>query len=289
MKPSTFILASISSKNIKKNNRILNHTGNSNIQQAKLAKKEYKRLIIITILIILLSMIPVFESILLILNPNYPPGATKEIYGQVSFTKDIFWYRIGKQKYEFYLDEYNIDDSYKPGEKFLIYLDDNNNIISFSHQTTDDITMLIINIFKMSIILIVLLTVNIILAKKFYAKNWVLYNLWYQKEIEPYRFQDNFREIVANKQYYDVTENIGKISPANRKLYNKYRNKAILYTLLFICCIGLTIYFGTEFDLNPNSWLLKAIIIIYVIVFLVLINNCDVEMSKIRYEDDDNK
>ena len=292
MKFSTGALAARAAINMAKQKKILTHIGKHPEQQANLAKKEYKRFNLITILIILLVMIPLCIYTISSLtksfdNLDYQNGATKEISGHISLYEDTFWYTDSSQKYEFDFDDYNIDESYEPGENILIYLDDNNNIVSVAHKTED--YGLFINIILMFIVPIALLLVHAFVGRKTYAKNWSLYVQWYEKEIEPYRYQDNFEEIIANKQYYDVTVNVKNLSEDKQRLYKKYRNRNILYLLLLVACVALTIYFCNKFDLNPHSWLVIGIIIVYVIVFYILIDNCDVEMHRIKTGYYDNK
>lgn len=294
MKLSTGALALNATINMAEQKRILNFINSHPEKQGELAKKEYKRFNLITILIIFLVMFPLCISTILSLtnsfdNPEYPNGATQEISGRISLYEDTFWYTDSSQKYEFAFEDYNIDDSFEPGENILIYLDDNNNIVSVAHKTED--YGLFINIILMFVIPIVLLLSHAFVGRKTYAKNWTLYAQWYKQEIEPYRFKPNFEEIIANKQYYDVTVNINDLSEDNQRLYKKYRNRNILYSLLLVVCIGLTIYFCIKFDLNPHSWLVMGIIIVYVIVFYILINKCDEKMQTIKksYNDKEEK
>jgi len=289
---TTGVLAANAAINLSKQKRILNHIDNNISDIGIKAKKEYKRFNLITLGIIFLVMIPFIIYTILsftnsIDNPKYPNGATKQIVGRISLYEDTFWYTDSSQKYEFDFDDYNIDNSYERGESIYIYLDDNNNIVSVSHKTED--YGLVVNIILMFIIPITLLLLHAFVGRKTYAKNWTLYSQWYEEEIEPYRFQPNFNEIVASKQYYDVTVNINDLSEDKQKLYKKYRNKNIVYSLLLVLCIILTIYFCIKFDLNPHSWLVIGIIIIYVLVFYVLINNCDMKMHRIKREYYDKK
>ncbi len=285
MKLSTGALASSAAINLVEQKRILNYIDKNPEKQAQLAKKEYKRFNLITILIIVLVMLPlcIFSITSLmqsIDNPVYPEGATKKIGGHISLYEDTFWYTDSSQKYEFNFEDYNIDDSYEPGEYIYIYLDDNNNIISVEHQQED--YGIFINMILMFVIPIVLLLAHSFIGRKTYAKNWNLYVQWYKKEIEPFCYQNNFEEIVANKKYYDVTINIKDLSEEKQILYKKYRNKNIIYLLLLVACIALTIFLCIKFDLNPHSWLVLIIIIVYVVIFYILIDNCDVEMHRIK-------
>lgn len=282
---TTGALALNAAMNLKKQKKILKHIDNDKSEVALKAKKEYKRFNLITLGIIFLVMIPFIVYTMIsfmnsIDNPKYPNGATKQIVGRISLYDDTFWYTDSSQKYEFDFDEYDIDDSYERGESIYIYLDDNNNIISVSHKTED--YGLVVNIILMFVIPIVLLLLHALIGRKTYAKNWNLYCQWYNQEIEPYRFNPNFNEILATKQYYDVTVNIKNLSESKQKLYRKYRNKNIIYSLLLVLCIALTIYFCIKLNLNSNSWLVIGIIIVYVLVFYILIDNCDAEMHRIK-------
>ena len=294
MKFSTGALAASAAINVAEQKRILNHINNHAERQAELARREYKRFNLITILIILLVMFPLCIYIVSSLtnsfdNPVYPNGATKEISGHISLYEDTFWYTDSSKKYEFDFDEYNIDDSYKPGENILIYLDENNNIVSITHETKTTDYGMFIKLILMFVIPIILLLVHAFVGRKTYAKNWSLYVQWYEKEIAPYRYQDNFEEIIANKKYYDVSINIKDLSIEKQKLYMKYRNRNIFYLLLLVVCIIFTIFFYIKFDLNVNSWIGIGIIVIYVTVFYVLIDNCDVEMHRVKNGYYDNK
>lgn len=250
------------------------------------AKKEYKRFNLITLGIIFLVMIPLSIYTIVFFtnsidNPKYPAGATKQIVGRISLYEDTFWYTDSSQKYEFTFDDYNIDDSYERGESIYIYLDDFNNIVAVSHKTED--YGMVVNVILMFVIPIILLLLHALVGRKTYAKNWSLYFQWYEQEIEPYCFQPNFNEIVATKKYYDVSVNIEDLSEDKQKLYKKYRNKNIVYSLLLVLCVVLTVYFCIKFDLNPYSWLIIGIIILYVLVFYILIDKCDVEMHRIKF------
>ena len=282
---TTGALATSAAMNLKKQKKILNHIDNDKSEVALKAKKEYKRFNLITLGIIFLVMIPLIvytmsSFIHSIDNPKYPNGATKQIVGHISLYEDTFWYTDSSQKYEFNFSDYNVDDSYERGETIYIYLDNNNNVVSVAHKTED--YGLIIDIILMFIIPIVLLLLHALVGRKTYAKNWSLYCQWYEQEIEPYRFNPNFNEIIATKQYYDVSVNVKNLSESKQKLYKKYRNKNIIYSLLLVLCIILTIYFCIKFNLNTHSWLVIGIIIIYVLVFYILIDNCDVEMHRIK-------
>lgn len=271
--------------NLRKQKKILSHIDNDKSEIALKAKKEYKRFNLITLGIIFFVMIPFIgytmrSFINSIDNPKYPNGATKQIVGRISLYEDTFWYVDSSQKYEFNFSDYNIDNSYERGESIYIYLDDNNNIVSVSHKTED--YSLIVNVVLMFIIPIILLLLHAFVGRKTYAKNWSLYCQWYDQEIEPYRFNPKFNEIIATKQYYDVSVNVKNLSESKQKLYKRYRNKNIIYSLLLVLCIVLTIYFCIKFDLNTHSWLVIGIIIIYVLIFYILIDNCDVEMHRIK-------
>lgn len=292
MKFSTGALAASAAINMAGQKRILNYINNHTEKQAELARKEYKRFNLITILLIFLVILPlcIYTTISFtnsLDNPVYPNGATKKILGHISLYEDTFWYTDSSQKYEFNFDDYNIDETYEPGENILIYLDDNNNIVSVTHETKDYRS--VINIILMLVVSVTLLLAHAFIGRKTYAKNWNLYVQWYEKEIEPYRYQDNFEEIIANKQYYDVTVDIKNLSEDKQRLYKKYRNRNLLYSLLFVVCIALTIYFCNKFNLEPHSWLVTGIIIVYVIVFYLLIDDCDVEMHRIKTGYYDNK
>jgi hypothetical protein len=292
MKFSTGALAASTAINMAEQKRILNHIDNIKSEMGAKAKKEYKRFNLITLGIIFFVMIPIIIYTLLsfmnsIDNPKYPAGATNQIVGRISLYEDTFWYTDSSQKYEFNFDDYNIDDSYEPGESIYIYLDDFNNIVSVSHKTED--YGMAVNMILMFVIPVVLLFLHALIGRKTYAKNWSLYSQWYEKEIEPYRFQPNFDEIVATKQYYDVTVNLKDLNEDKQKLYKKYRNKNIVYSLLLVVCIILTIYFYIKFEIKANSWIGTGIIVIYVIIFYNLIDNCDVEMHRIKSGYYDNK
>ena len=290
MKISNIVLASSAAINMAEQKRILNHINNHTEKQAELARKEYKRFNLITILIILLaifSFVAIFLFTNSLDNPVYPNGATKETSGHISLYEDTFWYTDSSQKYEFDFNDYNIDESYEPGENILIYLDDNNNIVSVTHMTEN--YGIGINIILMFVVPTVLLLVHTFIGRKTYAKNYNLYVQWYEKEIEPYRYQDNFEEIIATKQYYDVTVKVKDLSEDKQRLYKKYRNKGILYSLLLVFCIALTIYFCNKFDLEVNSWIVIVVIIVYTLVFYILTDNCDVEMNRIKTGYYDNK
>lgn len=282
---TTVALAVSTAMDLKKQKKILSHIDNDKSEIALKAKREYKRFNLITLGIILLVMIPLIVYTMTsftnsIDKPKYPNGATKQIVGRISLYENTFWYTDSSQKYEFDFDDYNIDDSYERGESIYIYLDDNNNIVSVSHKTED--YGLVFNIILMFVIPIVLLLLHALVGRKTYAKNWSLYCQWYEQEIEPYCFNPNFNEIIATKQYYDVSVNVKNLSDSKQKLYEKYRNKNIIYSLLLVLCIVLTIYFCIKFNLNTYSWLVIGIIIIYVLVFYILIDNCDVEMHRIK-------
>ena len=144
-----------------------------------------------------------------------------------------------------------------------------------------------INIILMFVVPTVLLLVHTFIGRKTYAKNYnlyvqLLYVQLYEKEIEPYRYQDNFDEVIATKQYYDVAVKVKDLSEDKQRLYKKYRNKGILYSLLLVFCIALTIYFCNKFDLDIHSWIVIVVIIVYTLVFYILIDNCDVEMNRIK-------
>ena len=44
--------------------------------------------------------------------------------------------------------------------------------------------------------------------------------------------------------------------------------------------IALTIYFCNKFNLDAHSWIAIGVIIVYMVVFYILIDNCDMEMTK---------
>lgn len=275
-------LATSAAINLEKIQRILNHIDKDKSEMALKAKKECKRLTLITIGIILTMFPIIICGVLLIGYDKYPDGATKKVHGYIRDYEDTFWYTDpdSNQKYEFNFEDYNIDDSYR-GQSIYIYVDDNNNIISISNPNEDNYKLLFGVVLSL-LVPIVLLLLHLFVGRKIYAKNWLLYSKWYEQEIEPYRFSPNFSEIIATKQYYDVTINIKNLSETKQKLYKKYRNQGIVYSLLFVLCIILTIYFCIKFNLNTHSWLVIGIIIIYVLVFYILINNCDAEMHRVK-------
>lgn len=44
--------------------------------------------------------------------------------------------------------------------------------------------------------------------------------------------------------------------------------------------IALTIYFCNKFNLDAHSWIAIGVIIVYMVAFYILIDNCDMEMTK---------
>lgn len=211
---------------------------------------------------------------------DYPSNAVKEVRGHISQYKDTFWYTDSSQKYEFSFEDYGVDSSYEPGEIINIYLDENSNVISISHKKED--VAFFWNTILMFVIPLTLLFIHAFVGKATYVKDWHLYAQWYKKEIAPAKHLENFDEIVVNKKYYDVTVKLRDLSLENQKLYKKYLTKSIIYSILLVICIGLTIYFCIEFDLNPNSWLIYGIVIVYVLIFYILITICEESMSEIK-------
>ena len=127
MKFSTGALATNAAINMGQQKRILNYIEKNSDNQAEIAKKEYKRFNIITLLIIILVMFPlciytISSFTTSIDNSKYPTGATKKINGHISLYEDTFWYTDSIQKYEFKFEDYNIDDSYEPGNIFIFIL-----------------------------------------------------------------------------------------------------------------------------------------------------------------------
>lgn len=260
--------------NISKQRNIINYIKENPDKQGLLARKEFNRFNLITILIIFCIMLPLCLYTVLSITSDkpYPLGASKEITGHISLYEDTFWYTDSSQKYVFNSNDYHLDDSYEPGEIILIYLNDNNDIVSINHQSND--YSLGIKIILMLVIPVILLIGHALIGRKTYARNWYLYVQWYDKEIA-FKSKDN----IVGKQYYDVTIELDK---DQIKIYKKYRNKAIIYSLLLVLCIVLTIYLCISYDLNPYSWFVVGGIVIYVIIFYVLIDNCEVEMHRIK-------
>lgn len=269
----------------KRLNDIFEYMEQHNDEQAKLAKKEVKRFSIITVLIFL-AIIVLFAYTMLLVDKEdkeykkYPDGATIEKRGHISLYEDTFWYTDSNKKYEFDFEDYDIDNSYEPGEIILIYLDDNNNIVDIRHQSNESSINAAIKLGLMFFVAITVVLCHAFIGKKIYARNWELYLKWYEKEIEPYCYQENFEELVANKKYYDVT--INDLNIDKQSMYKKYRNREIIYTLLFFVGAALIIYFYNKFNLTPKSWIGFGIIFIYVIFFGILIDNCKVEMHRIK-------
>jgi len=276
------VVALNASINFAEQKRILKFMNNHLDSQAALAKKEYNRFNLITLMIIffVFGVSLILSSKFFVDNHAYPNDATKEVYGHISLYEDTFWYTDNSQKYEFDFDDYNIDESYKPGEIVLIYLDDSNNIISVMHKTED--YGLYIKLILLLSIMIVLIFFHIYFGRKIYAKNFVLYVEWYKQEIEPYIFMPNFEEIVKEKKFYNVTVDIESLDLVDKRLYKKYRNRNILFGFLFVGCIALIYYIFINFNLNVYSWLGIGIIFICVLIFYILINNCSVKMDRIK-------
>lgn len=257
--------------------KILDYIKENPDKQGLLAKKEFKRFNIITILIIFCIMLPLCLYTVLSITSDkpYPLGASKEITGHISLYEDTFWYTDSSQKYVFNSNDYHLDDSYEPGEIILIYLNDNNDIVSIAHQSDD--YSLGIKVILMLAIPVILLMVHALVGRKTYARNWYLYVQWYDKEIA-YKSKDK----IEGKQYYDVTINLNDLDIDKLRLYKRYRSREIIYSLLLVGCIILTIYLCIKYDLNPYSWFILIGIIIYVIIFYILIDNCEVEMHRIK-------
>ena len=190
--------------NYRKLDRMLSYMKKDKSDMAVKSYKECKRLAILTVVIALLVTIPLYVYTMKAFeNPKYPEGATLKKMGHISLYTDTFWYTDNSQKYEFDFDDYGIDDSYESGEIIDVYLDDNNNIVEVSHQ--DKHYDWIIKVLCLLLVPIIVLLLHTFVGKRIYAKNYRSYVKWYEAEIEPYRFRPDFREIIANKQYYDVT------------------------------------------------------------------------------------
>lgn len=284
MNNSTKILAASADANRKKQKRILDHMTFHSEDQAVLARKAYRRVNWITIAIIFLVMIPLILYTIYSLNqsfkPDYPDGATQEVRGHISRYEDTFWYTDSSQKYEFDFETYGVDESFEPGEIILIYLDENNQVVSIAHEAED--YGLYAKLILMYVIPVVLLMAHAFIGRKTYGKDWTLYCHWYEKEIEPYIFQPNFDEIIAEKKYYDVTVDVKDLNPEDQKLYKKYRNRNVVYYIMLLACIVATIYICITLELNPYSWLVIGGIVVYVALFYFLISDCDAKMEKIK-------
>lgn len=285
MKFTTGVLAVSSAINLSKVSKILNYIDKHPSKEGELAKKQFFRSMFITLLIIFVIFIPLCICTVLnitntIDNPSYPDGATQQVMGHIARYEEKFWYTDSSQKYEFDLNEYTSDTRFEPGEMIEIYLDDNNHVISISHQ--NDHKEWLVNIILMFAIPIVLLLLHAVIGKNTYCKMWSLYAQWYQQEIEPYSFQDNFEELIADKKFYDIRVNMKELSAQERRIYNKEKIKAIVYSVLLILCVILTIYICNKLKINPNSWFVLLAIIVYVGIFYVLIDSSEVEMHRIK-------
>ncbi len=196
--------------NYSENARILDFIKEHPSEEGELARQAYKRTNIITLLIIFIVMIPLASYAIIsflnsVDNPVYPNGATKQVNGHISLYEETFWYTEDNKKYEYSFEDYHIDDSYEPGENIDIYLDDDNNIISVAHQKGEN-KALVRFILALGIPIILLL-LHAFMSRKMYSRWWYLYGKWYHKEIEPYIYQSDFEEIIADKKFYDVTVN----------------------------------------------------------------------------------
>lgn len=279
MNISKWLMALNNVLNFKKIGNVLKYIEKHPSKEGQLAKKAYKRLVNITLLIIFLIMLPLCIYTILRINrgPIYPDGATKRVIGHIGMHSDTFWYTDSSNKYTFDLNDYSYDENFEHGENILIYLDDNDNVISITHKKED--IGLIINVILMYLIPITLLLLHVIIGRKTYCKWWYLYTKWYQIEIEPYQSQINLDE---NKQYYDVEFNINQLIHEDQILYRKIKNKNILYILMLLICIILTIYLCIKYNLDLQNYFVVIGIILYVIVFYILINNNDKKIEKIR-------
>lgn len=206
MKSANTVLASATSRNIDEQAEIFDYIKKHPSREGKLAKKAYIRSIIIILIIIFFIMIPLCIHTLVKTSrkPKYPDGATKLVRGHISLYDDTFWYTDSSKKYEFDLSDYT-NDTFENGEIINIYLDDNNNVVSIFHKDENkgyyDISK---DVAVMLLVPIILLLLHYLISGKTYCKWWYLYMEWYRLEIKPYRFQNNFEEIVSEKKFYNV-------------------------------------------------------------------------------------
>jgi len=271
--------------NMAKIQRVLNHIKMYPSKEGNLAQDGYNKLIKYNLLIIFLFMLPfiIFSTCFMMFrldNPKMPEGATRRIYGRIDLYDETFWYTDSSQKYEFNFDEYSIDKTYERGEQIYIYLNDNNEIVSVSHIKEDYFSFVLL---ILSIILpVIVLLVNYIIARKTYAKWWYSYLEWYNHEIDSCKYSPDFESIKATKKYYNVIIPFNELTLEEQKHYKKYRNRYIIYSLLSVILFILIMYIIFKLELNVNAVIFTLGLFIYVIIFYILLDNCSVEIHRIR-------
>lgn len=143
-------------------------------------KKSYKKTLIITTIVTLI-LLGVFAVVMVSYVPKmdkYSAQNTRPAH--VSGNK--VWY-FENAKHELSLLEYGYGISdYQDGDKFIVILDRNNNVVELMPQTEFDLMQnsMLFNIFGMIPVMIIVLLITIPIGRKTYGKEWYQYGKWYK-------------------------------------------------------------------------------------------------------------
>lgn len=206
------IMSANTANTIKRITEVLNHIKKYPTEAGILAKKSFSKTMFIRLIVIMFLVLPIMIGTLLPsmidmeARPSLPVGATKEVTGHISKYESTFWYTNNSQKYEYEISRYPRTRDFKPGETFIIYIDDNNNIVSIKAKSNDENKEIFIGIkiILMFVISIGILVLERLVGKKTYSLSWNLYYEWYEKEIYPHRGTENFEYIQATKSYHNM-------------------------------------------------------------------------------------
>ena len=275
--------------NLKKIDRVLNYIDNHPSKQGEKAKKSYKKYL--TTIIITIIVIAVISGFFIIksIKKNQeklsylPEGATTRIVGHVSLYDDTFWYTKDSQKYEYKLNEYNVNKEKAKEKGIIIYLDDNNEAVSVDYDDKDVSVLQELKPLILGLVFIILGTIIYIhITRATIGKDFYLYSEWYSKEIDVYRFQPNFEEITANKEYHDMSFSPKKLDDKLKRKYKMAWIKNIIFILLAFLGPLIFVLIIFNYDIHINKWIFWVCMIIYIIFFYILCDNCEVNMHRIK-------
>lgn len=285
---STGINAAYAARQFAKQAEVLAFAKTHPTEAAQNAQKSYKRGILLTIIdcIILVAMFIVGGLLIAthdIQQPTPPVGTVETVVGHPLKYSDEIVYKIDEDYFHISPGDTGYED-YKKKSSINIYLDEYQNVIGTSEYQTD-LT------FYISMVIIFLLCPMIafiawaFISRATIMKPWMQYFKWYQKEIFPYKAEDDFETTIANKQFYIVETKLSDMSPDNLKAYKKKRWLYVVFVVALIAIIAIAFFAANLFNTSMYHPAILMPTIILMLVWFWQLEAFETKLKKLRYSD----
>ncbi len=223
--------------------------------------------------------------LVIVVNNNYDvelPTDAKQVYlGEVMSSNRISYYVEEYKQIAPLPDADILFDRYLPGDRLYVFVGAAGDVVSVAPRTNS-----IIDDLKIAVLIIIVLVLpiaivifHVVRGFKKSGGDWFLYLQWYKVEIEPHEDKVDFEEIVAQKQFFNITTDINSYEEEDKRVYKKNRNIVVIYTALWLL---LLIVFSLYFYDNGMSIAGYVILTGITVAYMSLATISSKKMAKIK-------